>query len=242
MDNELYHYGVLGMKWGVRRYQDANGHLTSEGHRRYGKKIKRKEKLIEQYAKSREAKGYKYLGQAREYRMKKRLYDHYGINSDFEKNHTVELSYKGGYSSIIKGRAEVKSILVKYKDVIAKEKGTSVIFYNKDGTVDHFSSSHQSAVDTLRKIYGNKAVSEFLFGKPKKPKPKKPRNKNDLTTRFERAKKDRPDLTYKHIYDSKEGRAVYNKWLKEWNGDKSFEEDTSLYKQMEDEWLKKHGY
>ncbi len=32
---ELYHHGIKGQKWGVRRYQDANGSLTADGKRRY---------------------------------------------------------------------------------------------------------------------------------------------------------------------------------------------------------------
>lgn len=33
----LMHYGVKGMKWGVRRYQDASGRLTAEGKEHYSK-------------------------------------------------------------------------------------------------------------------------------------------------------------------------------------------------------------
>lgn len=36
-NGELYHSGVKGMKWGIRRYQNQDGTLTAEGKRKYGK-------------------------------------------------------------------------------------------------------------------------------------------------------------------------------------------------------------
>ena len=35
MEYELYHHGIKGMRWGIRRFQNKNGGLTPAGKKRY---------------------------------------------------------------------------------------------------------------------------------------------------------------------------------------------------------------
>lgn len=44
-DGELYHWGVKGMRWGVRRYQNKDGSLTAAGKKRRAKLEGELEKL-----------------------------------------------------------------------------------------------------------------------------------------------------------------------------------------------------
>lgn len=52
-NSELYHHGILGQKWGVRRYQNFDGSLTAAGLKRYQKS---KEKYDYEKARYDEAK------------------------------------------------------------------------------------------------------------------------------------------------------------------------------------------
>lgn len=50
MEYELYHYGVKGMRWGVRRYQNMDGSLTDIGRKKLEKwRTKESDKITKKY-------------------------------------------------------------------------------------------------------------------------------------------------------------------------------------------------
>lgn len=72
MDNELYHHGVKGQKWGVRRFQNKDGSLTLAGK-------KRALKMQKQYTELSNDKRYRdkhgnltYAGRKKELKMKEK--------------------------------------------------------------------------------------------------------------------------------------------------------------------------
>ena len=50
---ELYHHGILGQKWGVRRFENKDGSLTPEGKERYQKKAQKIKENINSWEQSR---------------------------------------------------------------------------------------------------------------------------------------------------------------------------------------------
>lgn len=39
VSNYIYHHGIKGMKWGIRRFQNKNGSLTPAGKKRYSETV-----------------------------------------------------------------------------------------------------------------------------------------------------------------------------------------------------------
>lgn len=75
--NELSHHGILGQKWGVRRYQNADGSLTEAGKKRYSVGLKKgiDERAYIAYDKKANPNKYGYLSdeQKKKYNYEKRL-------------------------------------------------------------------------------------------------------------------------------------------------------------------------
>lgn len=102
VNNELRHWGIKGMKWGVRRYQNNDGTLTDAGKRRYDRDMKG---LSNKKKKSYEADPDKWVKEDRE--RSKRLVDE-------TRNLTREL--KTANDTSIKNQKKPKMDLSKMSD------------------------------------------------------------------------------------------------------------------------------
>ena len=71
VSNELYHHGIKGQKWGVRRYQNADGTRTSAGRAQQAKN----------YSAQQRQRDRKIYGSGAEHRINKRMLNGESIQS-----------------------------------------------------------------------------------------------------------------------------------------------------------------
>lgn len=115
MNDKMYHHGILGQKWGVRRFQNSDGSLTAAGKRRYYDP--REDEQEYKYNKAGESgwAGLRRKLQARkeQIRKKKQAYleemERYGREEDaqeYEYNKSGESGWKGLLSKIKNNKNE----------------------------------------------------------------------------------------------------------------------------------------
>lgn len=120
MNDSLQHHGILGQKWGVRRYQNADGSLTAAGRRRYHKEIKKMDRQLDRSIRT-DDKIYDLRN-----RNRNKLSDKYDQKIERAKSSKKEkdeaLALFDRQSVAVKSAIEkYNSIIRKYKDVVLSQ-------------------------------------------------------------------------------------------------------------------------
>ena len=133
--SDLYHHGILGMKWGVRRYQNADGSLTAAGKSRYHVQEGKhgKTEIVDRYGTKMKGRDRRYIEKQMKADLKAKGGDEYKEYKNAKRQANVHRTYNGyetTASKVIsnKGKAKVNQMLADYAnsylDSLAPQKKT----------------------------------------------------------------------------------------------------------------------
>lgn len=145
VENELKHWGILGMHWGIRRYQNPDGSLTPEGRERYSKQLKKSIEKENKYGGKVVNSVYeefnKKLPELNEIAEKRNL-----LSSDPNKNMNGDSKYLKFMDS------EFKKV---FKEIASKEYGeiANKIYDNEEEWLSEFLYYHSMEDDYMQRVY-----------------------------------------------------------------------------------------
>ncbi len=142
-NNSLTHYGIRGMKWGVRRFQNSDGSYTSAG-----KKRKQNETVHEDYANAHSKKSVKSMSNAELKAHINRL--------------QMEQQYENLTRATSKGKKAVQTF-IKTAGLVAGVAGAYTT-YKKVGTQVLQSETGKKLADAAINALGNYVLSDLQKG------------------------------------------------------------------------------
>lgn len=156
MEDELYHFGIKGMHWGVRRYQNPDGTLTSAGKRRL-KKLRAKEAKADRKARKAHIK----IEKRAIKEAKRKAKEDQQHQEDIEKNRFNKMSNDELRDAIARMQLEkqysqlVKDLTPESKASVGKKLVTSVL--DKMAT-----QTAPTLIDRALTDAGSKALTRYL--------------------------------------------------------------------------------
>lgn len=171
MNYELYHHGIKGQKWGVRRYQNKDGSLTQKGKKRYSKELysemKKNDRKLSRtdyknavknkLSNDKRVKDY-VSSNSKEY--KKILREWGNIQDKIDKEYENDDTYKRAYEKAIKNGGDPK---LKYFDdyvyeLMGEDKKISKLESQSEkawNNLNEYSKKAKPLVDDIIGKYGN---------------------------------------------------------------------------------------